>query len=218
MKAGTWALACAALALAGCASTSPPRPAPRVDLSGECATALAQLPRHPVGLREDDPRGQSHQFAELARCLTDEGGRRPVARFDLGATAPPYAIKVDLEAGRGGVLAARVAVLDDQGRVLQAHGFDEFIARGDTYSLTLFVNPADGVARELLIEPDARHVGRAIERFTGQTQVVPIITTVVVGSIVTGTERRSEVALQDAGAVAVNVKPYVTQALETPAR
>ncbi len=218
MRRGAIALAGACIALAGCASTPTSRPAPRVDLSGDCATTLAQLPRHPVGLREGNSRGQPRQFADLAHCLADDAGRRPVARFDLGATAPPYAVTIDLDAGRGGALAARVSVLDDQGRMLQTHGFDDFIARGDTYTLTFFVNPGDARARELVIEPDLRHVGRAIARFTGQTQVVPIITTVVVGSIVTGTERRSEVALRDAGTVAVTVKPFVTQTLETPAR
>jgi hypothetical protein len=202
------------LGATGCATTAN-KPAPQVDLGGECVGSIAELPAREAPVRVDSKtRAVPRQFGEIANCVGEAGRRRPAVLYALGALQPPLHVALTLHGADGGTLAGQLTLLDSAFQPLRRYGFDQFRRRGMDFSLSAFINPEDAAARYLLVEPDPGYVGQTRRYVSGQRWTTPIVTATVVGSYSDGYERAVEVPLDQAGLVSLLIEPYVPTTLE----
>lgn len=127
-----------------------------------CVTEFADIARRP--LRPLDAKAAEKlayvEFADVAGCYRSGDASTPLALFAFEGVTAPAEAKVSVLLSTGGTFAAAVDVLDARFEPLQHHGFDAFVRRGDEYSLTVFLNPADPPPAYLMLVPDRAQVGK----------------------------------------------------------
>jgi hypothetical protein len=195
------------LLLAACASVPPPR---HVDLSGQCAPGLSTVQAIPLTLiaaKEGKKRKPPPltDFANFGQCVQNESGRVAVILWKLQDAPLPVMARIEIVANNAATLAAGVTLLDSHYRLVRQHGFNEFVRRGQSFTLDVFLNPADTNVSYILLTPDAAWVGKQDETIVGLTNTIMIGT----APFNMGSEGKSIRQLSDTGQLRIELQPIM---------
>lgn len=195
----------AAALLAGCATTTPPR---RVALDATCVTSIQGLQAYPVPVSTPEQKKPAPfiDFADVGQCMASGASKMAAALFDLRMVRPPVLASITIQANSAATLATAITLLDSQRTPIRRVGFNEFVRRGDSFTLDVFVNRSDRDAAYLLLTPDAAWVGKADVSVRGgfSTMVIPV--GVGVFAFNKGFEARTTRQLTDAGKLRIEIK------------
>lgn len=199
-----------ALALAACAST--PVRAPTPAYAPDRATCVDTLAR----LVPDVPPAPARNgavarvaFRDIAQCLQPrDRGVEPVVLFRIDDTTRP--LQLDLGAHRvdNAVPAVTATLLDANLREREHARFDDFAARGNSYTLTMFLPSGIEAPVYLLLRPDDAWLHREIDHHYGDRWTTPIVGGGMAAAYSDGAERVVRVIFGDVGEISLAVTPY----------
>lgn len=162
MKARAAAGLLLAAAATGCASTPPIPPLePVTSIAGKvCDTAVSRAA--PVNLSpppKETPEQHfvSHTFDQTTACIGGEAGERNYQVFELSGFTSGKLLTAGAPLDAKRVLAVKVSLLDRDGNVTRSFPREDYLFRGDTYSVQF--RPRDTEAF-VLIETDPALVGQ----------------------------------------------------------
>lgn len=156
------------------------------DTNTACAMSMQSL--QPVALlplnQASEAKLKYAEFADISRCVVSPGNGKPeaVALYRFEDLTPPAEVDISSLLSPGGTFATSADLLDQTFHSVRHYPFGNFVRRGSTYSLSIFLNPADSGVRYLLISPDEANVGRSDVAIGTQSANVPVM--VVPGAMV----------------------------------
>jgi hypothetical protein len=196
-----------ALALAACATNTPP-PAPIVSLeSRSCAEAPDLTTATPLSL---GPPGVTPVPVTLtlsgdAACLqTPENLRSAYVVLQLPEAAEPYMLTVTSTPQGSTLLSPRLLLLDGQGAVLRDRRRETFLSRGTSLYTNLRAFPSD---RYLVVASDPGSVGQQISQISGETKTTTVPIGVGIMMIHSGSESTHSSIYSHNGTVTVVARP-----------
>ncbi len=187
-------------------TAAPPRHVALDDV--QCVRTIQSLQAHPLlPVTPERKKIAFMDFADVGQCLSNGSGKIAVALFDLRMVRPPALAGITIQANSAATLATAVTLLDSHRESIRRIGFSEFVRRGDTFTLDVFVNTSDRDAAYLLLTPDAAWVGKSDVSIRGgfSTVVVPVGLGIVAFN--NGFEARSTRQLTDAGKLRIELTP-----------
>lgn len=195
--------------LGGCGTAPPPRHVALDD--AQCATSILALRPHalrPAALDRRKP-APLMDFADVGQCLATATGRVATALFDVRMVAPPAQASITIVANSAATLATAVTLLDSQRQPIRRIGFSQFVRRGDTFTLDVFVNRSDRDAAYLLLTPDSAWVGKSDLSRAGGVSTVMIPVGLGFAAFNNGFEAQRSRALTDAGKLRIELTPVM---------
>lgn len=193
--------------LAGCASQPPPR---RVALDAVCVSDVAGLRSRQIPVRAPDVKKRPPfiDFADVGECLENGGTRTAATLFALPDTSMRAHVALTVRADVAATLATTAMLLDADYRPVRSHGFGDFVRRGTTYTLDIFLNPGEGgSAAYLLLTPDAGWVGMVDESTRGGSTTGVIPAGPVMFAYTSGHEAKIRREMTDAGSFLIELVP-----------
>jgi hypothetical protein len=207
------------LVLSGCAS-KPRESAANFDFQAkQCVSDVKALTVSPIPRSVGDkPQPMRLDFQAQASCLTARNGN-PIPMLVLGLDGKvPSQIDIGIGIEKQIAFAAAVDVLDQDYKRIRKVPFADFLKRGGSYTLTIFLNQSDAAARYLVLRPDAKEVGEADESLVGVRNDTPIFIVaggaLYGGSFATGSEVVTKTWMSEVGKLSVLLTDYAPAVLD----
>ena len=217
MRSSILALPLIALLLGGCAGVPYKAKLPLTDDS-KCVENLHALPqislKYFVPVKDKDATTEPYvEFADIAQCFRVAGvGTTPVAVYRLDGVAPPSELGVSVTLSTGGTFAAAVEILDADFKSLRRYGFQDFVRRGDEYSLHVFLNKTGTPPAYVMLLADKTQAGKSDVALGSASTPVMIPAGPVFFIYNSGSETHSVRPFLEGGRVSMTAKPQASAA------
>ncbi len=193
-----------AVLIAALAAACAKPPPPTVSMEGQaCAAAPALADARPVPLEDKDIAVLLDPGAPCWRTGSD-GPANVYAAFRLPIAAEPYILSVFSELRGQSLFAARILLLDDQGKTLREIGHDSFNFQGPSLRANLRARPDE---RYAIVASDPQLVGRDVSQVVSQVIQSGVVVRGAYVPIYTGADATRTLTFSYSGLIKVSARP-----------